>query len=230
MNALLDDTAQIDPVYRELRCFIIEGRYAPGVRLIEERLAHDLGVSRTPIRQALARAAAEGLVRIYPNRGAVVRAFTRDDLVQTYDLRAVLEGYAAHQAAQRITPAQFAVLEAEHAALKSSIRRQFASREEEVHFLVEHNQVFHDTIISAGGNQRLVDLLPMVVVVPLQFRSFYWYGHDERQISNFFHGSILAALRLRDGERARALMQEHIYSGRDFLLKSLETAQDSPAP
>lgn len=216
MSALPDDTAQIDPIYRELRRLIIEGRYRPGVRLIEERLAQDLGVSRTPVRQALARAAAEGLVRIYPNRGAVVRVFTRDDLVQTYDLRAVLEGYAAHQAAQRMTPAQLVTLETEHATLEAAMSRQFASREEEVHFLVEHNQVFHNTIIAAGGNQRLADMLPLVVDVPLQFRSFYWYSHDERQISNFFHGSILTALRLREGDRARALMQEHIYSGRDF--------------
>ncbi|NJL35179.1 MAG: GntR family transcriptional regulator, partial [Chloroflexaceae bacterium] len=61
-----DTTA--DPIYEKLRRLLIAGRYAPGEHLVEERLAHDLGVSRTPVRQALARAAAEGLVRIYPNR------------------------------------------------------------------------------------------------------------------------------------------------------------------
>lgn len=216
----------IEPVYQQLRRLIIQGAYPPGARLVEERLAQDLGVSRTPVRQALARVAAEGLVRIYPNRGAVVRTFTPDDLIQAYDLRAVLEGYAAYQAARRIDAAQLAVLEHEAAALERSMQQMFASREEEVHVLVAHNQVFHDTIVRASGNARLADLLPLVVDVPLQFRSFYWYTDEERRLSNFFHRSILHALHTRDPDRARALMQEHIYSGRDFLLKSLEATSD----
>ncbi|MCG8352858.1 MAG: GntR family transcriptional regulator [Chloroflexales bacterium] len=219
--------APTDPVYLELRRLIIEGRYAPGARLIEERLAGDLGVSRTPVRQALTRAAAEGLVRLYPNRGAVVRTFTREDLIQSYDLRAVLEGYAAYQAAKRISPEQVVMLEREAAALEAALTQQFESRQAEVHFLVEHNQVFHNTIIEASGNTRLVDILPLVVDVPLQFRTFYWYTREERRISNFFHRSILHALQIGDAERARAMMQEHIYSGRDFLIKSLEEAANT---
>lgn len=216
----------IEPVYQQLRRLIIQGAYPPGARLVEERLAQDLGVSRTPVRQALARVAAEGLVWIYPNRGAVVRTFTPDDLIQAYDLRAVLEGYAAYQAARRIDAAQLAVLEHEAAALERSMQQTFASREEEVHALVAHNQVFHDTIVRASGNARLADLLPLVVDVPLQFRSFSWYTDEERRLSNFFHRSILHALHTRDPDRARALMQEHIYRGRDFLLMSLEATSD----
>jgi DNA-binding GntR family transcriptional regulator len=215
-----------DPVYRELRRLIIEGVYPPGTRLVEERLAGDLGVSRTPVRQALARVAAEGLARIYPNRGAVVRTFTRDDLVQNFDLRAVLEGLAAHQAAARITEAQLEALDRVAAALEASLDQRFEAHNDEVHYLVRHNHIFHSTIIAASGNQRLADILPLVVDVPLQFRSFYWYSHEERRISNFFHRSILNALRGRDADRARAMMQEHIYFGRDFLLKSLEAADD----
>ncbi|MCU0491793.1 MAG: GntR family transcriptional regulator [Chloroflexaceae bacterium] len=204
-----------------MRRLIIEGRYAPGTRLREEAVASDLGVSRTPVRQALARAAAEGLVRLYPNRGAVVRTFTRDDLMQAYDLRAVLEGFAAHQAALRITAAQLDVLETEATLLEYSLGQRFDSREAEVHFLVVHNQVFHNTIVEASGNERLADMLPLVVNVPLQFRSFYWYSEEERRISNFFHRGILRALHARDADRARALMQEHVHSGRDSLLKNI---------
>ncbi len=213
-----------DPVYLALRRLIIEGRYAPGARLVEERIAQDLGVSRTPVRQALARVAAEGLVRIYPNRGAVVRTFSREDLVQAFELRAVLEGHAAASAAARITTTQLARLEEAIQALEDSLARRFDSRQAEVHFLVEQNQRFHSTIIGASGNQRLADILPQVVDVPLQFRSFYWYSPEERRISNFFHRSIANALHRREPERARAMMTEHIFHGRDFLLKSLEEA------
>jgi DNA-binding GntR family transcriptional regulator len=210
-----------DPVYERIRRLIIEGHYAPGARLIESRLARELGVSRTPVRAALARVASEGLVQIAPNRGATVRIFSREDLLNAYDLRSVIEGYAAARAAARITPAQLATLEQAHAALEACVDQQFASREAEVHFLVEHNQRFHQAIIAASGNQRLASLLPVIVDVPLQYRSFYWYTREERGVSNFFHRSIVQALHARDADRARAMMQEHIYRGRDVLLKSL---------
>jgi len=96
MNKLYTtDETSADQVYQRLRRLLIEGHYPPGSRLIEERLAQDLGLIRTPVRQALVRAAAEGLVQIFPNRGAVARSFTVDDLIEMYDLRALLEGHAA---------------------------------------------------------------------------------------------------------------------------------------
>lgn len=210
-----------DDVYLRLRRRLIEGQYPPGSRLVEERLAHDFGVSRTPIRQALARAAAEGLVQLFPNRGAVARSFTPDDLLEIYELRAVLEGHAAARAATQISAAQLADLEATALALEQAHTQQFADRTDEVHFLVEQNARFHDTIIASGGNQRLAAMLGNVVNVPLQFRSFYWYSAEERRISNFFHRSILTALHNAEADRARAMMQEHIYHGRDVLLQSL---------
>jgi DNA-binding GntR family transcriptional regulator len=109
-----------DDVYLRLRRRLIEGHYPPGSRLVEERLAHDLGVSRTPIRQALARAAAEGLVHLFPNRGAVARSFTIDDLLEIYELRAVLEGHAAARAATQIGATQLADLEATALALEQA--------------------------------------------------------------------------------------------------------------
>ncbi|MGQ9482645.1 GntR family transcriptional regulator [Chloroflexus sp.] len=218
-----------DQVYRRLRRLLIEGHYPPGSRLIEERLAQDLGVSRTPVRQALVRAAAEGLVQIFPNRGAVARSFTVDDLIEMYDLRALLEGHAAYLAARRITAEQLARMEMAATALEQSLSLTFERRQDEVHFLVEHNAIFHQTIAETAGNQRLIVMLNQIVAVPLQFRSFYWYQHEQRQISNFFHRSILNALRLGDGDRARAMMREHIFYGRDVLLqsRSAEEATDS---
>lgn len=217
----------MDQVYLRLRKLLVEGHYPPGSRLVEERLAGDLGVSRTPVRQALARAAAEGLVQIFPHRGAVARSYSTTDLLEIYDLRAVLESHAAARAAARITPAQLDALEQAATALEQSLDRTFDRREDEVHFLVEQNAIFHDAIIAAGDNQRLSAVLSNVVAVPLQFRSFYWYRAEERRISNFFHRSILNALRLGDAERARAMMQEHIYHGRDVLLQSL---REEPSP
>ncbi len=215
-----EEVSSADQVYQRLRRLLIEGYYPPGARLIEERLAQDLGVSRTPVRQALVRAAAEGLVQLFPNRGAIARSFTIDDLLEIYDLRALLEGHAAYLAAQRITAADLDQLERAATALEQSLTMTFERREDEVHFLVEQNAIFHQTIARAAGNQRLITMLDQIVAVPLQFRSFYWYRSEERRISNFFHRSILNALRLGDGERARAMMREHIFYGRDVLVQS----------
>lgn len=217
----MDEPTGSDPVYQQLRRQIIEGHYPPGTRLVEDRLARDLGVSRTPVRAALARAAAEGLVRIFPNRGAVVRTFSRSDLIHAYDLRAVLEGYAAAHAAHLISPEQLAALEQSAQALEESLSRRFSSREEEIHYLVEQNQRFHQTIVEASQNTRLPHVLQSIVDIPMQYRSFYWYTREERATSNFFHRSILHALRERDADRARSMMQEHVYRGRDVLLSSL---------
>ncbi|MGB9751834.1 GntR family transcriptional regulator [Roseiflexus castenholzii] len=221
------DSSSADQVYQSLRRLLIEGFYPPGTRLVEERLAQDLGVSRTPVRQALVRAAAEGLVQIFPNRGAVARSFTVDDLLEMYDLRALLEGHAAYLAAQRISPAQLDRMEAAATALEESLTRTFECCEDEVHFLVEQNAIFHQTIAEAAGNQRLIAMLNQIVAVPLQFRSFYWYRSEERRISNFFHRSILNALMLGDGDRARAMMREHIFYGRDVLLQSRRAEPES---
>jgi DNA-binding GntR family transcriptional regulator len=215
------NSSSSDEIYLQIRRRLIEGQYPPGSRLIEERLAQDLGVSRTPIRQALARAAAEGLVQLYPNRGAVARSFTQADLLEIYELRSVLEGHAAARAATRISAAQLAELAQIATALEQAQDEQFPTHADAIHFLVEQNARFHALIITTGGNQRLAAMLSNVVNVPLQFRSFYWYSPAERERSNFFHRSILNALSQGDADRARAIMQEHIYHGRDVLIANL---------
>src|SRR5207247_11200915 len=95
-----------------IREAIIEGRLAPGQRLKEEELARELGISRTPVREALLMLQAEGLVDAAPNRGAVVRSHDADDLEDLYQLRALLEGYAARRAAAHISETAVADLRA----------------------------------------------------------------------------------------------------------------------
>lgn len=206
-------------VFERLRRMIIEGEYAPDERLIEEQLAERLGVSRTPIRQALTMLEAEGLVEIAPNKGAMVCSFSVEDVRDIYDLRAVLEGYAARRAALRIAGEELARL-SELAEEMEGLAGHF-SEHEEIRRLVALNQGFHGTIVVASRNRRLGRLLRGTVQIPLMFKAFFWYGLHERTISNHYHRQILNALEAGDADRAEIVMREHVYEGRDFVIRAL---------
>ena len=122
--------------------------------MIEEQLAERLGVSRTPVRQALTMLEAEGLVEIAPNRGATVCSFSIEDVWDIYDLRAVLEGHAARRAAGRIERRELARLR-ELAGEMEGLPGRFDDHEEEIRALVALNQEFHGTIVHASRNRRL---------------------------------------------------------------------------
>nr|WP_049761296.1 GntR family transcriptional regulator [Rubrobacter xylanophilus] len=207
-------------VLDQLRALIVEGEYGPGERLIEEQLAERLKVSRTPIRQALTRLEAEGLVEIIPNKGAMVCSFSIDDVWDIYDLRAVLEGYAARRAASKISSNELQYLE-KLAGEMERIIGVFSDHEEETRKLVSLNNEFHGTIVVASRNRRLERLVQSTVQLPLVFKAFFWYGPHERMISNHYHRQILKALRSGEAERAEILMREHVYEGRDFVIQAL---------
>jgi DNA-binding GntR family transcriptional regulator len=200
-----------------IREAIFEGRLEPGQRLKEEELAHELGISRTPVREALLILQAEGLVTAVPNRGAVVRTYTESDLVDIYELRALLESFAAHQAAKRITAEQLAVLG------DSCDRFKQLRLSHDLLGLIKENLSFHHTIVEAAGTTKLADLVRSAVELPLVYRSFFWFSDQEMEISERSHRKLLATLRAGDAERAELLMKEHIYEGRDFLIARFRT-------
>jgi DNA-binding GntR family transcriptional regulator len=208
-------------VLERLRALILTGEYGPDERLIEEQLAERLGVSRTPVRQALTMLEAEGLVEITPNRGATVCSFSIEDVWDIYDLRAVLEGHAARRAAGRIERRELERLR-ELAREMEGLPGQFDDHEEEIRALVALNQEFHGTIVEASRNRRLERLINRTVEIPLMFKAFYWYTLHERTISNHYHRQILEALENGDADRAETIMREHVYEGRDFVIRALK--------
>ncbi|MGB3681369.1 MAG: GntR family transcriptional regulator [Rubrobacteraceae bacterium] len=209
-------------VFGSLRRLILEGEYGPDERLVEEQLAERLGVSRTPIRQALTVLEAEGLVEISPNRGAAVCSFGADEVWDIYDLRAVLEGHAARRAASRIQQRELDELRSITAEMVRASTDAFSDHEEEIRWLVARNQEFHGTIVTASRNKRLATLIRRTVEIPLMFKAFFWYTPDERAISNHYHRQILYALEQGDDERAEIIMREHVYEGRDFVIRALK--------
>ncbi|MGH3141543.1 MAG: GntR family transcriptional regulator, partial [Gaiellales bacterium] len=155
-----------------IREAIIDGRLAPGERLKEEELARELGLSRTPIREALAVLQAEGLVDTAPNKGATVRSHDAEDLDDLYRLRALLEGYAAGRAATKMQPEQVAELFA-------SCERFEALADGDVAPLVKENMHFHSTIVEAAASGRVAELVRKVIELPLVYRSYIWYSSEQ---------------------------------------------------
>lgn len=199
-----------------VRKAIVEGRVAPGERLKEEELARELGISRTPVREALLILQAEGLVDAAPNRGATVRAHSAEDLEELYELRALLEGYAARRAARRIDDEAIRRLE-------ESCDRFAALQGATVEEIVAENAHFHALVLEAAGSTRLAGMVRSVVELPLVYRSYFSYSPEQTGISLHYHRQITAALARHDAERAELVMKEHVYEARDLLVAHVRT-------
>jgi DNA-binding GntR family transcriptional regulator len=206
-----------------IRQAIIDGRLPPGRRLKEEELARELGISRTPVREALVVLHAEGLVDAAPNRGAAVRSHSVEDLDDLYQLRALLEGYSTRRAATRLS--EEAIRELRESCERFDDLLETAADMSE---LVKENLVFHQTILDSAGSARLAAMVRQVIELPLVYRSYIWYSPEQQRISAHYHWQITRALEARDAERAELVMKEHVFEARDLLLthwRELESAE-----
>jgi DNA-binding GntR family transcriptional regulator len=203
-----------------IREAIIEGRLEPGRRLKEEELARELGISRTPIREALLVLQSEDLVVATPNRGATVKVHEAHDLHDLYELRALLEGHASRRAAERITPAALA-------ALRMSCERfDGLSTDDDLRALVRENLFFHNTILEVAASVRLASMVRKVIELPLVYNSYRWYSPEQKRISAHYHRQIVTALSARDADRAELIMKEHLFEARDLLVAEVRALQE----
>jgi DNA-binding GntR family transcriptional regulator len=190
-------------------------------RLVEQRIAEEFALSRTPVREALRRLEAEGLVQSEPNRGAIVRDLTTDDLADLYDLRARLEAYAAELAAVRIDPREVEELDAAIADFDEALTAEQLDAIEATRVIADANRRIHATILAAARHDRLGQLLERTVDVPLSFQAFRQFDRAETERSHLFHQLIRDAIVAGDASRASALRLEHVLQGRDVLVAHL---------
>ena len=219
------DTVGAELACEQVRAAIVENRYPPGQRLVEQRIAEELGLSRTPVREALRRLESEGLVVSERNRGAMVRPLSATEVVDLYGLRIRLESYAVEVATDRATEVELGQLVAAADAFSEVRRTVDVDALEGVRLLHEANRRFHDTIITAARHRRLATMLARTVDIPLVFQAFRTFGAAEIERSDSFHHLIADAMSRRDAARAAALMAEHIAQGRDALLDALAVAE-----
>jgi DNA-binding GntR family transcriptional regulator len=213
-------TAKGREAYEALSLAIREGEHAPGARLKEVELAEQLGMSRTPIREAFRQLERDGVVTIVPNRGAIVRELTAEEIEDVYALRAVLEGFCAARAATRMDAGGIAHLD----ELTDELERRCAADGDESAALIRINAAFHAAITEASGNGRVADVLGHVAEVPHHLRREAWASDAVQVATIVYHRDIVEAIRARDAVRAEAIMRSHMYSVKDLMTEQLRAA------
>jgi DNA-binding GntR family transcriptional regulator len=201
-------------VSEELREAILSGEFGPGERLRTASLAKRFGSSRTPVREALVQLEGEGLVDIEPRRGALVRSFASTDLIDLYEIRALLEPAAAARAALRASAPQLARL-AEIVALSDA--RDGCSADAIVD-QIAWNEEFHAIVIEAAGSPRLSSALRATAGIPRSFRMAFWRDEAHRAFSQTCHRELVSAIAEHSSERAEAVMRMHILRAKDALV------------
>lgn len=205
--------------YEEIRQAIVEGRYPAGQRLVEKNLGEEFQVSRTPVREALRALESEGLIVSLPNKGAVVRSLSAQDIYDIYDLRVRLESLAAERAARDPQPDQLRVLEEANEEF-AELLPSFVGGDLEIVRRVEAvNRRFHQGFIDMADSWRLTQLLERTVHAVLVFQNFQSYEPEELERSLLFHQLIAQAIARREAGRAGNLIAEHILLGRDILVE-----------
>jgi DNA-binding GntR family transcriptional regulator len=210
-----------ETTFQKLRSLLVEGKIAPGSKLNERELAESLNVSRTPIREAIRRLAADGLVELIANRGAIAVELSLEDVIHTFDVIADLEGFSGELAANNISAATLSELEAlQYEMLASYARRDLSS-------YYKLNLRIHHLINQAANNPVLSRLFSQVNarIEALRFRSNQDGVKWEKAVEE--HQEMLEALKARDSKRMRKIMMQHVMNKRDVVVQLLKAEASS---
>lgn len=208
-----------ETAYAALRADILAGVLSPGDKLTETALADRLGLSRTPIREALNRLAIEGFVDRAPGLAARVAAFRTDEVEQVFQIRVLLEGFAARRAAERATPSQTAEL----ARLAQAMTARTPPRSaEDFEALSADNERFHRLVMEAAEAHRLAAILALTVQVALVQRTYRRFSERDLIRSARHHEELAEAIAARAPDWAESVMSAHLLAAAAAVRRSGE--------
>ncbi|WP_312099969.1 GntR family transcriptional regulator [Lachnoclostridium sp.] len=200
-------------VFNRIREDILSGKYTQHEELKENTIGNELGVSRTPVREALRQLELEGLVNIIPNKGAYVTGITEKDIQDIYVIRSYLEGLCARWACENITEDQLLELEEVVYLSEFHIKKQHHEQ------VLELDNKFHELIYEASNSKILKHVLSDFHHYVQRIRKITLSKHERAEKSNEEHTAILEAIRQRDGVKAETLAHEHIIRTIDNISK-----------
>ena len=198
-------------VYEELKRQILIGEIAPGTRMMEVELADVMGVSRTPVREAIRKLEKEGLVTIEPRKGAYASNISIKDMVDVLEVRQGLEAMAASIASGRITEAQ----KEELLAVIDNYRKAVDAGD--IDSMIKYDEEFHSTIIAISGNKTLMQVFSTVQELAVRFRYIYYDDFNRYESMPREHQMIEEAILSGDEEQAKIAASEHVGRLKDFV-------------
>ena len=210
-----------DVVFNTLRQAILKGELKPGERLMEIALAERLGVSRTPIREAMRKLELEGLVVMIPRRGAQVANITEKDLNDVLEVRIALENMAIEKACQNMTEDAMSKL---WMAAKTFVR---TTAEGDLVKMAEADVAFHEIIYQASDNRRLIQVLNNLREQIYRYRVEYLKEEETRNLLVREHEEMTRAIRERDVKNAQRIAYQHIENQRMGIIRSIQTEKES---
>ena len=200
-------------VYEELKRQILVGEIAPGTRMMEVDLACEMGVSRTPIREAIRKLEKEGLVTIEPRRGAYASDISIKDMLDVLEVRQNLEGMAAALAASKVSE------EEKLAFIKANEDYKKAILGGKTDEIIKNDEHFHQLIVNYSDNKTLTQLLSQVQELALRFRYIYYDDFSRYERMPIEHEEIEEAILSGDVEKAKIVAEEHVAHLKDFVVK-----------
>lgn len=207
-------SSNVQKACQAIREAVQSGRFVGGEWIREVVVAEMAAVSRTSVRQALTLLAAEGYVELRPNRGALVVDWTEANLLQIFDLRALLESYACALAAQHASPQELTAMRAEAERFERLVSRKGTV---DRRLVAESNNRLHGLFLAAGRNPRLASLLVAVVQVPLVSQTFGKYPREALLRSAAQHHDLVQAISSGDAVWAEATMRAHIHAAKQVI-------------
>ena len=203
-------------VYEELKRQIMIGEIPPGTRMMEVELAEDMGVSRTPIREAIRKLEKEGLVSIEPRRGAYASDISIKDMVDVLEVREFLEGMAAGLAAKKINDEEIETIKKATATYKKAVENGHTEE------IIKEDELFHKLIVDCSGNKTLIQMINQVQELALRFRYIYYEDFSRYRNMPYEHQEILDAILSGDTEAARSIADAHVLRLKEFVIEQGE--------
>ena len=203
-------------VYENLKEAIVEGTLVPESRVVETRFAEALGISRTPVREAMHKLEREGLLRQDPKGGFYVVGLTRADIEEAFGIRSVLESYAARLATIRYREGELAPLEEKLAEYQDCLGQGRLAE------LPRINTDFHEFLYGLSRSPKLVKMINDIRVQIFRFRQVILKIEAMARTSNEDHRLMMDAIRAREADRVERLVREHILRGQDIVLREFD--------
>lgn len=224
----LKDVSLADQAYEMLRSAVLDGVFQPSEKFTIEDVAARLGISRTPVREALKALQSDGLVRLLPHRGAMVEQYALDEIRNRYVITAMLEGYAAELACKADAAGLAVKLLANCKTLEEACEGLTEVTDEKATQLTRLNREFHQLIRDGSGSPTLVRLLE-TLRQPTHFALNYWKSPETRKASLRIHRRIAMAFAKGDPGAARLLLEEHLMEAFERILKKFAEAGEAVA-